>query len=472
MPIMKKLALVGATLVLASCGSDNNNLPVDPPAPPPPPPAPTAAEILTETLGGVGGLEAFTLPASDDFENIPQDPSNPITAEKVALGQMLFHETALATDGVNEGEEGTWSCASCHHAQAGFKSGVLQGIGEGGAGFGEKGEGRVFVAGFDKDSADPTLVPDVQPLTSPTILNTAYQEVMLWNGQFGNAVNGVVNVGLEDDVLATPGTPKSQNVRELAGIETQAVAGTGVHRLRTFDGSILQTNEEYIALFDAAFPASSGDHLEEAGKAMAAYERTVLANEAPFQKWLSGDAEAMTEEQLMGANLFFGKAGCVDCHSGPGLSSPAGATEGEMFFAIGFEDFDTNNPAVTGGVGVNDSRGRGGFTGEEEDFFKFKVPQLYNLTDTNVFGHGGSFSSVRDVVAYKNAAVSQKVLPEGTLDSRFVPLGLTEEEMDLITVFIEEALYDPSLMRYVPEVIPSGQCFPNNDEQTKADLGC
>lgn len=472
MPIMKKLALVGATLVLASCGSDNNNLPVDPPAPPPPPPAPTAAEILTETLGGVGGLEAFTLPASDDFENIPQDPSNPITAEKVALGQLLFHETALATEGVNAGEEGTWSCASCHHAQAGFKSGVLQGIGEGGAGFGEKGEGRVFAAGFDKDSADPTLVPDVQPLTSPTILNTAYQEVMLWNGQFGNAVNGIVNVGLEDDVLATPGTPKSQNVRELAGIETQAVAGTGVHRMRTSDNSILQTNEEYIALFDAAFPASSGDHLEEAGKAMAAYERTVLANEAPFQKWLKGDAEAMTEEQLVGANLFFGKAGCVDCHNGPGLNSPAGAAEDEIFFAIGFEDFDTNNPAVTGGVGVNDSRGRGGFTGEEEDFFKFKVPQLYNLTDTNVFGHGGSFSSVRDVVAYKNAAVPQKVLPEGTLDPRFVPLGLTEEEMDLITVFIEEALYDPNLMRYVPESIPSGQCFPNNDEQTKADLGC
>ncbi|MCY7295529.1 cytochrome-c peroxidase [Alteromonas sp. a30] len=471
MPMMKKLTLVGAAFVLASCGSDNNNLPVDPP-PPPPPAEPTAAEILTNTLDGLGGAAAFTLPASDDFDNIPQDPSNPLTAEKVALGKLLFHETALATEGVNGNLNGTWSCASCHHAAAGFKSGVLQGIGEGGSGFGEKGEGRVLAANFDKASADPTLVPDVQPFTSPTILNTAYQEVMLWNGQFGNAVNGVVNVGLEDNVLATPGTPKAENVRELAGLEIQAVAGTGVHRLRTFNDSILQTNEEYIALFDAAFPNSAGDHLEDAGKAMAAFERTVLANEAPFQKWLNGEADAMTEAQMQGATLFFGKAGCADCHNGPGLNSPVGSTEDEMFFALGFEDFDVNNPAVTGGVGIADARGRGGFTGEEEDFFKFKVPTLYNLTDTNIFGHGGSFDNVRDVVAYKNAAVPQKVLPEGTLDPRFVPLGLTDEEIDLITVFLEEALYDPNLTRYVPESLPSGQCSPVNDAQAKIDLGC
>jgi cytochrome c peroxidase len=180
----------------------------------------------------------------------------------------------------------------------------------------------------------------------------------------------------------------------------------------------------------------------------------------------------MSEEELRGANLFFGGAGCSDCHTGPALSSPVGATEDQMFMAVGFADFDTNNPAVTGGVGVNDARGRGGFTGEEADFFKFKVPPLYNLVDTTVFGHGGSFTSVRDVVAYKNAGVAQKVLPDGTLDARFVPLGLSEEQVDDLTTFLEVSLYDANLDRYVPESIPSGQCFPVNDDQAKIDLGC
>lgn len=93
-------------------------------------------------------MSAFILPDSDDFDNIPQDMSNPLTAEKIALGQMLYHETALATEGVNESRSGTWSCASCHHAASGFKAGIPQGIGEGGEGFGLTGEGRVFADGF------------------------------------------------------------------------------------------------------------------------------------------------------------------------------------------------------------------------------------------------------------------------------------------------------------------------------------
>ena len=143
-----------------------------------------------------------------------------------------------------------------------------------------------------------------------------------------------------------------------------------------------------------------------------------------------------------------------------------------MFFAIGFDDFDTSTPEITGVVSEPQSRGRGGFTNEEEDNYKFKVPQLYNLADSDIFGHGASFSSVQAVVEHKNAGISQKLLPEGTLDSRVQPLGLTEQQIDDLVVFLEDALYDPNLLRYVPSALPSGQCFPNNDEQTQFDLGC
>ena len=453
---------------LLGCNSDSNN--------------DDATSINSQTLSEQlvaqidvaveGGATALILPESTDYTNIPADINNPITAEKVALGMMLFHETQMATAGVNSTTINTWSCASCHHVAAGFKSGVLQGIGEGGSGFGIAGEARTLLPNFDGQSTDPTFVPDVQPFTSPTILNSAYQDVMLWNGQFGNAEGGTVNASLEEHVLAPEGTPKFENIRGFSGLETQAIAGTKVHRMNTFDDSVLQNNMEYRLMFEAAFPEGSNDYLEEAGLAMAAYERTVLANEAPFQRWLAGEDSAMTEQEKRGALLFFGKANCVSCHTGPALSSPVGASAQEMFMALGFADLDVSNPRVTGTVTVNDAKGRGGFTGNVEDDFKFKVPQLYNLKDTNVFGHGGSFSSVRQVVMYKNTAVAQKRLSTEQLDARFVPLGLTDEEIDDLVTFIEEGLYDPDLYRYVPVATPTGACFPVADEQSKLDLNC
>jgi len=182
---VKNIVFLAVSLTLASCGGDDND---DGNAFPT---SPGAAVVLTDAIeasAGGSGLAAFTLPDSDDLANIPQDPNNPLTAEKVTLGQLLYHETALATNGNDDTLTGSWSCASCHHAAAGFKAGIPQGIGEGGEGFGVNGEGRVLADGFDAASTDSERVPDVQPVTSPSILNTAYQEVMLWNGQFGNAV--------------------------------------------------------------------------------------------------------------------------------------------------------------------------------------------------------------------------------------------------------------------------------------------
>ena len=88
-------------------------------------------------------------------------------------------------------------------------------------------------------------------------------------------------------------------------------------------------------------------------------------------------------------------------------------------------------------------------------------------------GHGGNFKSVRDVIVYKNAAVSQNTnVPNEKLAGRFEPLGLSEEEIDDLTRFIEISLSDNNLERYVPISTPTGQCFPNADEESRKDLGC
>lgn len=91
----------------------------------------------------------------------------------------MFYETGLALNPTQEEGMNTYSCASCHQSKAGFQSGIKQDIGEGGLGFGLFGEGRVMDTNYE------AAIIDVQPIRSPTILNTAFQDVMLWNGQFG-----------------------------------------------------------------------------------------------------------------------------------------------------------------------------------------------------------------------------------------------------------------------------------------------
>lgn len=414
-------------------------------------------EELTR-LGGDEGKDFFKMPDSDDYRNIPQDAKNPITADKVRLGQLLFHETGIAIDAKYTAGMHTYSCASCHHAGAGFQGGMAQSIADGGLGFGFNGQGRFQNFEYHTDSLD------VQPVRSPSILNSAFQTNMLWNGMFGAKHE---NVGTEDKWDNPDIPPLATNHLGFEGVETQAIAGLKVHRMR-ISRDFLIMHEEYRNLFENAFglheiPESDSINRIYAGLAIAAYERTVMANEAPFQKWLDG-TETLSEQQLDGALLFFGKANCVQCHTGPALNSMT-------FAALGFKDF------AHGDVFKHENKiqgGRGGFTGLDDELYAFKVPQLYNLKDSPFYGHGASFQSVKEVVEYKNKAIPEHPeIPPRYMDERFTPLELTEIEMDAITDFIENGLHDPTLAkRYVPESVPSGFCFPNNDLLSKRESGC
>lgn len=402
-----------------------------------------------------GDISYYRMPESDDYTKIPQDPRNPITKDKVILGGFLFHETALGIEPKTEEFVRTFSCASCHHADAGFQAGVIQGIGEGGKGFGFRGERRKPYPGAQNI--------DVQPLRSPTAMNGAYQKNMLWNGQFGATA---LNEGTES--RWKPDTPLATNNLGFEGLETQAIAGMGVHRLN-IDEEVIKMSA-YKNLFDKAFP-NEPEHLrysqKNVGMAIAAFERTILSNKAPFQEYLKGKLDAMTVTEKEGAKLFFGKAGCVNCHTGPALNSM-------QFNAIGLSDM-IDCPEPTVGTIPNDpaNLGRGGFTGNPNDNYKFKVPQLYNLKDSPFFGHGSTLRSVREVIVYKNNAVPQNPrVATYQLDPLFRPLGLTNSEINALEAFISNALYDPNLRRYVPNSLPSGQCFPNSDEQSRIDLGC
>lgn len=400
----------------------------------------------------------YILPDETDLDSIPQDrTNNPLTPEKVELGKFLFFETGFATDALYPSGVGTYSCGTCHIPEAGFKSGSFQGVADGGEAFGINGEDRRRNTVYQEHELD---VQSARPLS---LLNVAYVSNTTWNGRFGSMGT---NEGTEDFWKVEDGT--HNNALGFEAIETQNLKGLETHRIKITKELIDQYG--YTELFDASFPELDDEQRYSnygGSLAISAYIRTLLSNKAPFQDWLKGDRNAMTPDEKKGAILFFGKANCYNCHFNENLGS-------EEFHALGVKDLDMRNFYKTTEEEITDRNlGRGAFTGQEWDKHKFKVPQLYNMSDSPFYFHGSSIKDLEDVIEYKNNAESESErVPQSKISEKFVPLNLTEEEKQQLLLFLEKSLRDPDLVRYKPSEIKSGNCFPNNDQVSKSDLGC
>lgn len=252
------------------------------------------------------------------------------------------------------------------------------------------------------------------------------------------------------------------------GPESQIIEGLDLHRM-VINEAALDTLG-YMPLFDASFPEfprSERYSKMTASFALSAYLRSLTTTHAPFQQWLKGDESAMGQEEKKGALLFFGKAGCIDCHNGAPLNNP------DRFFALGVKDLYETGQAINTGVDDERNFGRGGFTQQERDMYKFKVPQLYNMKESPFFFQGSSKQSLREVVEYFNDGMPENArVPDSQIAPQFRPLNLTEEEIDQLVLFLEHSLYDPDYERFVPGEVLSGNCFPNNDQRSQQDMGC
>ena len=446
---MKQLILVAFTITifLFSCSSDKVEIATT---------LDFQLENAIKSQSPTNKTNHFVLPEENDYSAIPTSPENPITPVKVALGKFLFFETGLALASTHEEGQGTYSCASCHIPSAGFRPGRFQGIADGGIGFGANGEERTRSVYYQPEEMD---VQGIRPLS---VLNAAYVTNALWNGQFGA---GDVNVGTEDRWNSNDRTDLNFEVQ--GGLESQNIASFDLHRM-VINKDVLD-NLGYTPYFESAFsdlPENERYSPKAASFAIAAYLRSLLSNQAPFQDYLKGDRNALTEQEKRGALLFFDKAKCANCHNGPSLNSIS-------FYALGVSDLGEYSEAVLPLGSDKKNLGRGGFTGLEEDNYKFKVPQLYNLKDTPFFFHGSSKTSLHDVVHYFNNAIAENpAVPESQLPSIFKPLDLSESEIDDLVSFLADGLHDNNLERYAPEYILSGNCFPNNDPASRLDLGC
>lgn len=402
-----------------------------------------------------GSYDYYILPSENELDLIPQDRRNPLTPEKVALGKMLFFETGLAMDARYEAGIGTYSCATCHIPEAAFRPGAPQGVADGGMGFGLNGENRIKNRQYREDELDSQAA---RPLS---MINVAFVGNTFWNGQFGSKF---ANEGTEDlwDVL-----PELEgNHLGYEAIETQNFVGIVVHRIATSKELLDQYG--YTEMYDRSFPDLQEEERYSnfaTSLALSAYIRSITSSKAPFQSWLKGDHEAITPQEKLGAQVFFGKARCANCHYEKNLGS-------NEFQRIGVKDL-YQRPSFNALRTDRRNLGRGGFTLKEEDNFKFKVPQLYNLIDDPNYFHGSSKHSIEEVIAYKEKAVSENPnIPTETLSEKFRPISLNEEERLALLAFLKNSLRDPDLLRYKPDHLLSGNCFPNNDAQSKMDLGC
>jgi len=240
-------------------------------------------DLIEKAAPNNAGMDFYILPDETDLLSIPQDSlKNPLTPSKVELGKFLFYETGFATKAKNESGMGTFSCATCHIPEAGFKPGSFQGVADGGEGFGINGEDRRRKIDYLEEDLD---VQAIRPLS---LLNVAYVKNTTWNGRFGREGS---NFGTEDFWIEKDGT--FRNVLGFEAIETQNFEGLETHRIEISKELIDAFG--YTELFDAAFPDLPEDerYSNHGGSlAISAYIRTLLSNKAPFQNWLKGNRNA------------------------------------------------------------------------------------------------------------------------------------------------------------------------------------
>ena len=428
-------------------------------------PYPSDNELLQtiEKKSPDGTSSYYILPDSDDISNFPfADEKNPITPEKIELGKMLFFETGLAQlplkPDIAELNE-SYSCATCHLPEFGFTPGRIQGIGDGAIGFGE--ERSVYTQNYDNTEVD------VQGLRPLSLLNVSFVTNTMWNGMFGSFDLNEGTSDIWDNNPFSGGT--TINGEYLKGLEAQNIEGLHLHRMEINETVLIEYG--YKELFDKVFGVGYVDENPDKAFsfAVSAYLRSLFANEAPFQKWLKGDSEAMTENQKLGAQLFFDKARCQNCHNQPSFG-------GHSFHKLGTQDMMVANSTIAIETPLTYARslGRGGFTNLPEDNFKFKVPQLYNTGDYKSYFHGSSKSSLEEVLDFKIAAQSEHAnVPQSRLSGFFSPLpDISDEEKEALLDFLDNALRDDNLNRYIPDSILSNNCFPNADYLSIAQNKC
>lgn len=261
---------------------------------------------------------------------IPKD--NPMTPAKIELGKQLFFDPRLS-------RPGTISCNSCHNVMAGGD------------------DNRAFSVGFKAQLGGRS---------APTVWNAAYQSIQFWDGRA--------------DTLEEQSKGPLINPVEM-GMDAHTVVIGRITKIKGYQ-------DQFAKVF-----GKDSMTIDNVAKAIAAYERTLITPDAPFDKFIRGNKKAMNAAQVKGFEDFK-TVGCIACHSGPNFSGPA-LPVGTAFF----QKFPTFPDAeLEKKYAFSKDLGRHDVTKQEGDKNLFRVPTLRNIALTAPYFHNGSVQTLNEAV--------------------------------------------------------------------------
>ena len=327
---------------------------------------------------------------------IPAD--NPQTPAKIELGRLLFFDPRL-------GGDGSVSCASCHVPEVGWDF---------------------------PDTISLGYPGTVHWRNSQTIINAAYYGKLFWAGA------------------------ASSLEAQARSAASGAVAGNG-------EADMMEARLAFIPEYRERFRDVFGDpwpRIGNAWRAIAAFERTLVQPDTPFDQYMRGDEGALTDQQKRGLDLFAGKAGCIECHNGPMLSDerfynlgvpPAPRWEDDGLAQITFR-YELFAKGVTQDLyrTTKDDLGLYFRTKETADQGKFRTPSLRYTKYTEPYMHNGALPTLGEVVEFYNAGggVNDFAANKTPL---LQPLGLDDREIDDLLAFLD-SLSGPEILMEAPDL--------------------
>jgi cytochrome c peroxidase len=386
------------------------------------------------------------------------------------IGRMLWFDPI---GGLNDDN----SCGGCHSPTHGF------------------GDSQPIAIGIENNGVVGTgRTGPRNQRRSPSIINTAFYPTLMWNSRF-SATSGDPFDNRAGFVFPDPeGTSLSYLPHLLTAqafippterVEVAGFAFPGDNDdIRAEVLRRLNENANYRQLFARVFPeimAGGPITFDHFGDAIAEFEFTQVYTNAPIDRYARGNANALTMQQKLGAVLFFGRAGCVQCHA-------VSEESNEMF--SDFQQHVAGIPQVAptfgnvdfDGPGANEDFGLEQVNGDPAGRYAFRTSPLRNVGLQAAFMHNGAFVRLEDAIRYhldargQAASYTTALLPPdlqgpiGPMDPVLerldpllrTPVELTSNEFDALVDFVRTGLLDPDarperLRRFIPEKLPSGR---------------
>ncbi|WP_245860020.1 cytochrome-c peroxidase [Spirosoma aerolatum] len=339
---------------------------------------------------------------------VTEPVSNPITNDTALLGQALFWDPILS------GNKDI-ACATCHHPNNAYTDGLDLSLGTNAVGLGQ-----------NRQFQSPNDIP-FSTRNAPTLLNVAL------NGMDSNGKYDPLTAPMFWDSRAQ--SLENQAIGPLSTFEE--MRGHAYSEALTLDSLVARLSKipEYQQLFKKAFGNGQVITASTISKAIATFERTLVAMNSPYDRYLKGEKTALNDQQLQGMFIFKDE-GCAICHAGPMFSD-------YKLHVLSVPD----NPKRTG-----TDAGAGGT-------YAFRTPSLRNVGMTAPYMHNGTFKTLKQVLKFYDdigEPISQN--PNVTvqqIDPRIQRIALRDAEQEQLIAFLN-ALTDPAFNQFIPDRVPSG----------------